>query len=135
MDAAPEIPCEGEKYEKLVVFAVISLIVYGLGIPLFFASMIWKHKTSIKLEQVMRAREMSFVGDFYETEATRIKYRYESNIYNSFQVFCVYKTLCESSFMQNKMINGGGSFQKYILSLLFIHLRLFVKFKLITHIP
>lgn len=75
MDAAPEIHCNGSEYTQLASFAVVSLLVYGLGIPVFFGQAIYRHRKVIQLEQDMREQESSFVGDFDFTTSTRMRYR------------------------------------------------------------
>lgn len=72
MDAAPEIPCEGGKYNRLSRLAITSLLVYRLGIPLFFAQTIWRHKSDIQEEQ--SKREQDFINDIEKT-TIRMRYR------------------------------------------------------------
>lgn len=87
MNSAPEIVCDGEEYNKLVGLSVVSLFVYGFGIPLFFAQTILRHRKAIKLEQIMKESEDDFMGDINATQTTRMRYRSLFSLFSLISLF------------------------------------------------
>ncbi len=42
--ADPNEKCSGPKYERLVTYSYIALAVYGIGIPLLFSVILFRHR-------------------------------------------------------------------------------------------
>jgi hypothetical protein len=47
--ADPNEKCSGPKYEKLVTYSYISLAVYGVGIPLLFSVILFRHRWVVEM--------------------------------------------------------------------------------------
>lgn len=56
MDAEPSIECGVGVHATLRPFAIASLFVYGLGIPVLFGTFVWAHRNRIQFDQTLRAR-------------------------------------------------------------------------------
>ena len=52
LDAEPSLSCwDGGVQSHLVPWAVVTLVLYGLGVPSLFAWVFWKHGAAIRRDQ------------------------------------------------------------------------------------
>lgn len=57
--ADPAVSCETESYQVLRTSAILSILVYGAGIPVLYAVLIFGNRGAIKVDQALRIRGLA----------------------------------------------------------------------------
>jgi hypothetical protein len=61
--ADPNEKCSGPKYERLITYSYIALAVYGIGIPLLFSVILFRHRHVPASRLIVAFRRwLAFVG-------------------------------------------------------------------------
>ena len=59
LKADTSIECDGERYNTLRIAGIITLLLYGLGIPVIFATCLVGHRDGIRIDQALRLRGLA----------------------------------------------------------------------------
>ena len=86
LDAEPTITCWGPAHAQLVPYAVAALLLYGVGIPLTFAGVLWRHRAAMTRDVALLALGR---GDNANTNPDYWVRRRYSRLYSDYDPKCV----------------------------------------------